>query len=259
MKKIFKYIGLSAILLFSFYYTEKMSNIVTNNSKLVMEINDNISNYNIEPVSAIINDNYIIPGLNGYAVNVLKSYDNMRHLDTFNSYYLEYDLTKPSISIDNNKDKIIKYGNSSKNEVAIIIKNNKEILNYIEKNNLNITRLVNITTFNNLAKYEQINSDKDNFKKLESLLNKNNVNKNICFLDNNIKNICIDNKKYLVEPSLILNNYNLSNIKDSIKSGYIIYINDNVNLSDFKILMRQILYKDLNIVSLSKLISEERD
>ena len=41
MKLLFKYIGLTSILLFSFYYTEKMSNMVINNSSLVMEINEN--------------------------------------------------------------------------------------------------------------------------------------------------------------------------------------------------------------------------
>lgn len=259
MKKLFKYIGLSAILLFAFYYTEKMSDIVTNNSKLVMEINDNSNNYNIKAVSAEINNEYITPGLNGYTVNVLKSYDNMRHLDTFNSYYLEYDIVKPSISLDNNKEKIIKYGNSSKKMVSILINNNKEILEYIKTNKINVTRIVDINTFLSNALYEQINGDYNNYKKMELLLNKYNINKNICYINNYIKDICTNNKKYLVEASITLNNYNLSNVKNSIKSGYIIYINDNVSLSDFKILLRQIYYQDLSIVSLSKLISEERD
>ena len=179
MKKLFKYIGLSTILLFAFYYTEKMSDIVTNNSKLVMEINDNSNNYNVESVSAIIDDNYITPGLNGYTVNVLKSYDNMRHLNTFNSYYLEYDIVKPSISLDNNKEKIIKYGNSSKKMVSILINNNKEILEYIKTNKINVTRIVDINTFLSNALYEQINGDYNNYKKMELLLNKYNINKNI--------------------------------------------------------------------------------
>ena len=259
MKKLFKYIGLSTILLFAFYYTEKMSDIVTNNSKLVMEINDNSNNYNVESVSAIIDDNYITPGLNGYTVNVLKSYDNMRHLNTFNSYYLEYDIVKPSISLDNNKEKIIKYGNSSKKMVSILINNNKEILEYIKTNKINVTRIVDINTFLSNALYEQINGDYNNYKKMELLLNKYNINKNICYINNYIKDICTNNKKYLVEASITLNNYNLSNVKNSIKSGYIIYINDNVSLSDFKILLRQIYYQDLSVVSLSKLISEKRD
>ena len=224
-----------------------------------MEIEDNKDNCKISSVSAIIDGEYIIPGLNGYAVNVLKSYDNMRFLDKFDSYYLEYDIIKPTISLNNNKDKIIKYGNAEKNEIAIVISNNNNILEYIKNNNINITRVIDINSFDKQSKYEQINGDYNNYKKVESLLNKYNLNKNICYINNYIKDNCLQNKKYLVEASVILNTYNLSSIKDTITSGYIIYINDNVSLSDFKILLKQILYKDLNIVSLSKLLSEERD
>ncbi len=258
MKNLFKYIGLGTVLLFSFYYTEKMSNIVVNNSSLVSQINDNIDKYNIKAVSAIIDDDYIIPGLNGYSVNVLKSYNNMRYLDTFNSYYLEYDKVMPNISLENNKDKIIKYGNKNKKSVAIIVKNNFEIIEYANKNNINITRLVEYTTYDSKAKYEQINDDYIKYKQVERLLNNTNSNKNICYVTNNIIDICKDNKKYLVESSLTLNNYNLASIKNNIQSGYIIYINDNVTITDFKLLLKQIYYQDLKISYLSELISEER-
>ena len=258
MKNLFKYIGITSVLLFSFYYTEKMSNVVINNSSLVMEINKNIKNYNILPVSAEINGDYITPGINGSSVNVLKSYNKMKPLDNFNSYYLVYDKVVPDVSIENNKSKIIKNGNIKKNSVAIILSNNKEILDYSEEKNINITRLINYDTYNKNAYYEQINNDNNRYNDVEKLLNNNNINKNICFIINN-RDMCVDKEKYLVESTVTLNNYNLSKIKDSIKSGYIIYINDNVGISDYKILIRQIYYQDLDIVSLSKLITEERD
>ena len=56
-----------------------------------------------------------------------------------------------------------------------------------------------------------------------------------------------------------MNNYNLSEIKNNILNGSIIYIDDNVSLTDYKILIRQINYQDLKIVNLSTLITEERD
>ena len=70
MKNLFKYMGIALVLLVSFYYTEKMSKIVVNNSSLVKEINRNSKDYNVASVSAIIEDDYIIPGLNGYAGNI---------------------------------------------------------------------------------------------------------------------------------------------------------------------------------------------
>lgn len=259
MKNLFKYIGLTSILLFSFYYTEKMSSIVINNSSLVNEISENSKEYNIEAVSAIIEDDYIIPGLNGYTVNVLKSYDNMRFLDTFNSYYLEYDTISPNISLKNNKDKIIKYGNKNKNAVSIIVENNIDIINYSKDKNIKISRLINHDSFEKNVFYEQINNDAVEYKKVESMLNNNNLNKNICVINNNLLDICKDYKKYLVESSLTLNNYNLASVKNNIKSGYIISINDNVDITDYKILIRQIYYQDLDIIGLSELITEERD
>ena len=257
MRNLFKYIGLSAVLVFSFYYTEKMSNIVINNSSLVNEINENVNNYNIQAVSALIDGDYIIPGLNGSTVNVLKSYNNMKFLDTFNSYYLVYDKTVPMVSLENNKDKIIKRGNSSKESVSIIVKDNQEIIDYSLQKNIEITRLININTFNKSVSYEQINFDVENYKKVESLLNNSNLNNNICFINN--KNNCDNSEKYLVESTVTLTNYNLGNIKSDIKSGYIIFINDDVSVTDYKILIRQIYYQDLDIISLSKLITEERD
>ena len=257
MKKIFKYLGLLTILLVSFYYTEKMSKIVINNDSLVKEINNSKNNYNILPVSAIIEDNYIIPGLNGYAVNVLKSYDNMRFLDSFNSYYLEYDIIKPKVSLDNNKDKIIKYGNSLKNNVAIIIKDNNDIINYSLEKNIKLTRMITKETFDSNSYFEQINGDYEDYNRVEKMLN-NNINKNICYADKTIIDICRKNNKYLVEASIILNKHNLSDIKNKVRSGYIIYVNDDVKLVDFKILVRQIYYQDLNVVYLSDLIGEER-
>ena len=106
--------------------------------------------------------------------------------------------------------------------------------------------------------YEQINNDSVEYNKVESMLNNANINKNICFINNQIIDICKNNSKYLVESTLTLNNYNLSTIKQSIKSGYIILINDNVSLTDFKILVKQIYYQDLSIIYLSELITEER-
>lgn len=257
MKNLFKYIGLMTILIMGFYYTEKMSNIVIKNSSLVKEINANSKEYNIEPVSAIIEDEYIIPGLNGYSVNVLKSYNNMRFLDTFNSYYLEYDKVIPNISLENNKDKIIKQGNSNKNGIALIIKDNIDIIKYSTEKKIKISRLVDHHTFDKNVSYEQINNDYEEYYKVETMLNNNNVNKNLCYVNDNIMDLCKKNKKYLIEPSMILNNYNLASIKDKIKAGNIIYINDNVNLVDYKILVRQIYYQDLAILYLSELISEE--
>ena len=201
MKYLFKYLGLGVILMFSFYYTEKMSRIVINNSSLVSLINENSKDYNVNPVSALIEDEYIIPGLNGYSVNVLKSYNNMRYLDTFNSYYLEYDKIKPNISLENNKDKIIKKGNPSKKGISLIVKDNQDIISYAKEKEIKITRLVDHHTYDVNFNFEQINNDYEEYSKVEVMLNNSNKNKNICYISDNIIDLCRKNKKYLVEST----------------------------------------------------------
>ncbi len=254
--KLFKYIGITSLLLFSFYYTEKLSNVVINNSDLVLEIKDHSDEFNIEPVSAIIDNEYITPGINGSNVNVLKSYNNMKFLNEFNAYYLVFDIIKPEISLENNLDKIIKNGNKSKEGVSIIIVNNEEVINYSNEKNINITRLISLDTFNKSALYEQVNIDDINYKKVDRMLKNNNLDKNICFINDNLIEYCREDKKYLVINNKELNNYNLSEVKNNIVSGDIILIKDNVNITNYKILIKQIYYQNLKILSLSDLISE---
>lgn len=257
MKTFFKYLGISSILLFSFYYTEKVSNIVINNSSLISQINENIDEYNIKAVNAEIDGDYIIPGINGSIVNVLKSYNNMKMLNVFNSFYLVYDKVIPDVSLENNKNKIIKNGNKIRKSVSIIVKDNQEIIDYSISKNISISRLITLDTYEKNAKYEQINNDNINYEKVEKLLNRNNINKNICYINDSLIDICKSKDKYLVETEKVLNNYNLSQIKEIIESGDIFYINDNVSLIDYKIFLRQIYYQDLEIIYLSKLITEE--
>jgi len=68
--------------------------------------------------------------------------------------------------------------------------------------------------------------------------------------------ICQKHKNYLVSPSLRLNNSNLLDVKKNLKNGSIIVIGDTAGLSDVKLLLKEIKYKDLELVYLSELISE---
>ena len=182
----------------------------------------------------------------------------MKDLEVFNENFLLYNNISPAVSIENNKDKIIIKGNELKKMVSLILKNNTTIIDYAYSLGIPFSRLVTLETFDENYNYEQLNDELENFNKLERSLNKKN-NSNICIINDLNKELCQNNKKYLVKPTLILNNYNLSEIKSNISNGSIIYIDDNVFLTDFKVLIRQINYQDLKIVNLSTLITEERD
>ena len=51
----------------------------------------------------------------------------------------------------------------------------------------------------------------------------------------------------------------LGDIKNNINSGDIYYIDKSTDTKNIKILINSIIYKDLDIISLSKMLSEERD
>ena len=183
----------------------------------------------------------------------------MKDFNAFNSYYLIYDNIYPDISLNSNKDKIINKGNSLKNSVSFITEYEKSIVNYFEDNNIDISVLTDVNTFDKKEKLEQINNDNNYFNSLESLLNHYNKNTNICYLNSLNEKICRKNKKYLVKTEKIVNNSTILNIKSNISRGDIYYITKNTDINNIKLLINSIMYKDLDIISLSKLISEERD
>lgn len=244
--------------MFSFFYTEKIANYVLENNDLYQEIEDVKDTYEIASVSAVIEGDYITPGLNGQVVDVKDSYYNMKDIDTFNAYYLIYEDTYPKVSLNNNVDKIIKRGNSLKNSVAFILEYDENLINYFLDNNIAASVIVTLDNFTQNLKLEQLNGEVNNFNDLDSLLNKYTNNANICYVTSSNLDICKKNSKYLVQTDKVISNSNLIDIKNNIESGDIYYVSKNTNTKNIQLIINSIIYKDLEIVPLSKLISEER-
>ena len=256
MKQIFKYIGIFSLMIFSFYYTSYVANFLKSKTTLMQLINNNAGSKRVLATNAIINDKYIVPGINGLEVDAKKSYSNMLKVGFFDENYLVFNEIVPSISLKDNLDKIIKKGNNSKKMISIIL-DDPELLNYATKNNFKVNYLIDIDNIINNKQVELINNDVKNFSKIERVLDKNNQNKNICVLsENHNKEVCEAYGKYLVEPTYIINNSNLSSIVNEIDSGDIIKIT-NLNETNFIILINKIRYRNLKIGYLSELISEK--
>ena len=162
-------------MLFSFYYTEKIANIMQNKSPIMQQINDVETSYVIKSIDATITNDYIVPGIMGRMVNKTKSYVNMKAFGIFNEYYLIFDEVKPNISLEENKDKVIKEGNKNKKAVAFLLEDgNAEIKNYFKENKIKASLFILESTYDSNSYFEQINNDKTKYKNVESLLNKNN-------------------------------------------------------------------------------------
>lgn len=258
MKQYIKYLFLFVIITSSFYITEKTAILNRSNDPILKAIIDYSKDYNYEAVNAEINDNYITPGLYGKRVNEVKSLMKMKSDGVFNSIFLSFDDIKPEISLSNNKDKIINRGNKNKNAISFILENDEtNVVTYLISNKINSDILVNKSSINQNKFFEQINNDFNNYSDVEKMLNKNKINTNICLISRNNKEYCIRNKKYLVEPTYVLNSSNLVTIKNKISSGDIILIKDNVSIDDVSYLVNYINSKGLKIIKLSELISEK--
>ena len=244
-------------MVFSFYYTDKISSYVLETNQLYKEIESKAKDYYVASIPAVIDNNYIIPGLSGSKVNIKDSFFNMKSINTFNDAYLVYKEIIPKNSIKNNIDKIIKRGNTNKLGITFIIEQDEDIKKYFINNNINADILIDESSFLTNSSLEQLNNDVNNYKSVEKLLDDNNLNTNICIINNNIENNCRELKKYLIKPK-ILNNNTFYNIKNNITSGDIILIKKGTNIDNIKVLIDNVKFRDLNIIYLSQMIDEAR-
>ena len=59
MKKIFEYIALISLLIFSFFLTDKTSTVIKNMDEIMIMIKDNKKRYETKEINALISDKYI--------------------------------------------------------------------------------------------------------------------------------------------------------------------------------------------------------
>ena len=109
MKKIFEYIALISLLIFSFFLTDKTSTVIKNMDEIMIMIKDNKKRYETKEINALISDKYITPGISKRKVNINKSYNNMKEYGKYNPNLYIYDYIKPSISIIDNTPQEIFY------------------------------------------------------------------------------------------------------------------------------------------------------
>ena len=124
----------------------------------------------------------------------------------------------------------------------------------MEQNKIKGNILVDNNTVKKESFLEQINNDNEYYKTVDSFLQKNKLNNTLCFYSEKILNHC--QKKYLISYSEMLNSVNLLKIKQSITPGNIYFIGEDASITDFKLLIKEIKYKNIDIVYISELIKE---
>lgn len=263
MKKVIEGTFILFLTCFSFYYTDKVINLINERDPLMVEIVNIKNNYEILPVGAIIDDDTIIPGILGKEVDVDKSYNNMKSSGIFREEALIFKDLYPNTSLKDNKDKYIIRGNSTRKTVAIlvILNNNVDDIKKIDNvtvfmnhsdltiANINLLKDKEIYTYGNNGIYssEILTSDNAVISKLS------NNKSNYCMIknkDDNILNLCNKKNMYVVIPSVVGGYYE---VKNNLSNGSIILLD---NLNDIDVIVKYIKSKGYDIVTLSTLLRE---
>ncbi len=278
MKKIFEYIGILALFIFSFIFTEKTATVLKEQDEIMIKIKEVQDKYYVEPKEAVILDNTIIPGISGQMVDTSESYYKMKKMGLFNETLLIIKEIKPKELLFNNKNKFVIGGNKSKKEVSLIflVKNNDYIDNlleildrnkvpgnifvtgdFIEQNNSLINKMSSNHLIGNLSyNMDYKNSD---FIWMSTIIKK--FNDNFCYtenLDKEVLEVCSRNKAYTVVPTTIIKNKSLMNISKKLNNGDIIsiYVNEE-NIKELNMVIKEIKARGKEIVKLDNLLLEK--
>lgn len=253
MKKIFEWIGGFALIVFSFYFTDRVSLLVASKSKLMQEIKSVSATFYEKPIDAKIDkkNNTVVPGIYGKKINEEESYTSMKEFGIFNKNYLVYNLIKPKNSLRENIDKYIISGNPLIRNVSLIVNDNEEVTSFLSSENIKFDEIVKSS--DRQSDGEIINGAKDK-KEFENITSE----KKLCIYEYSNLNECFKKKYFILKPIIKLNSSNIITVKDQVTPGILILIDDNARIEHVKVLLGEIKYKDLSIVYVSELINEEK-
>ncbi len=253
--KFIQYFLLGVFVVLSFYFTEKIIIYLENQNPIMQSILEVENQYKVLPVNAIIEDNTIVPGINGKKINNRKTLYKMEDFGSFNELFIIYDNIKPDISLKDNIDKIIIKGNPIKRSIAFIVEDS-DLVKYFEEKDINYTLISNLNS--NLIKnrdYILGEDDKEKISDLNALLNKKKINSKICLINYSNIEYCKEKKYYIVAPT-IDTGINITHLLSNINSGSIILVRKSTSTDNLNLIIKEINKQDLDIVYLSELINE---
>ena len=279
MKKTFEAIGFLSLILFTFFYTSKITTVIKENDDILKQIKEIENQFKIDPVNAIINNNTIIAGVSGSEIDVKESYKKMKKINSFNFNLLVYKKLKPEISVLNYYDKYIIKSNKSSISLVFLIEKDDEINdlleildkykikatfytdgNWFENNNEKIIELIKMGhTVGNLG--YNYNYKENGISWMNTIVT--NIGKQeytYCYTETEneeILNICKNNKSYTIKPNIIVKNNPLITIKKQLEKGSIISLKiNNSTITELPLIIEYINSRNLNIVNLEELLDE---
>lgn len=275
MKKIIYRLIILLFLVFSFYYTNKIIEILKETDPIMKDIKKTEDKYKIDSIDALIVDNNIIPGKIGKSIDYKKSYSKMKQYGAYNEALTVLKDVKPVISIDNNYDKYIISGNKEKRSIALVFKIYKDtdinsLLSILDKNKVSGNFFIDGTFLEkNIILLKSMKNHEINILSYNNELDKSLFETSISYLENIIEKdvnyclgeevlkLCSKLKLHTIKPSLVIHNNLYREVKNNIDNSMIISIDINsYNLKELSSTIDYIKGKGYKIVLLSDLLSE---
>ncbi len=280
MKNIIKLVGLLMLIGFSFFYTDKVIEVIREEDEIMIKIKSSASDYKVSPVDATIVKNTIIPGLQGREVNIESSYKKMKEQGVFNPSLFVYEEIDPDNRLENHQDKYIILGNPNKNMVGLLfILDNNRYLEQIDKilTSKEITAsffvdysyLVNNSTrIKEKTNYEFYSYGKEGNYAPDTLLFSNNLisritkhNASYCLstnLEKEVLELCDKNNLYTINPNIIATSTPYKVVKNHLTSGSMILLQMNQEtVNELSFIIDYIKGRGYQLTSLSKLLEEK--
>lgn len=265
----------------SFILTSKVKMASKQTDNLLNEIKSKKDGYKENAIEPFIEDNTIIPGINGKEVDVEKTYEEMSKIGYFDDKLIVYKTLPVENTLDKNKDKYITSLNNSKMNITIIfkLKSNSDVTEivkeldkknikgtffinseYLEKHHNQIIKLVQKGyTIGNLSNNEDY--DDSDFIWMKTIItNIGNQKYNYCYVDepnSKVIKMCKLQDSYTILAKNIIKNNPLLNIKKNLKPGNIITIEVNKQTNvEIEAILNYIESKGFTVKSLEEGLKE---
>ena len=281
MKKIYKVVGVICLVIFSFFYTDKVILFIRESDPIMKSIRKSETSHKIDPINAQIDENKIIPGVNGKVIDYDNSYKKMKKYGTYNESLTVFKEEEPAISIEDYYDKYISQGSGINNDVSLVfnVKNSDNItniLNILVENNTLATFFVDglwlennrdLVTSMAEASYEIEILNYDNkydelyFSSSLNLVNSiTNLKPKYCFAkyDNKeVLELCSKLNLHTIIPTIMTGNYPYKDVKSKLTKGAIIGFDINSSTEiELPTVINYIKQKGYVINTLDSLLSE---
>lgn len=282
MKKISQVIISISLILLSFFYTQKTIEMLRNSDPIMKQIKSKEESFKIDAVNAKIENNTIIPGINGSKINLDDSFSKMKKYGNYNESLMVFEEVSPTVSIDNTYDKFIISGNEEKKEVVLIFKVFRDdevddILNVLEEHKVNGTFFVDgLWLENNQTKVvymseidqeiEILNYDSHYQQKyFQSAVNISRTltgnDPKFCYAEyerKQVLNLCNKLKLHTIIPNIITATNPFGEIKDNLENGTMISLPlGAVVEKQLPTIIDYIRQRGFTIVTLDKLLTED--